>query len=1360
MASVNKSDNNHVDNRDHSDYPRPLRPPLPVELGATALAGEVRTLQGRPLQGVTFKIGDIEAQSDSSGRFVLRDAPRGRQTLVIDGSMAGQTTSTYGIFEVGVDLVAHIRNTLPYPIWMPEIDTSYAVSISSPTSEAIIVSHPNIPGLELHIPAGAVIRDREGQLVTQISISPVPVDRPPFPLPRSIGEVPIFFTIQPGGAYVSPAGARLIYPNYTNEKSGTRTSFWNYDPTGRGWYIYGKGTVTPDEKSVIPDPGVKIYKFAAAMQESGRNGPPEGPAPGGGGGGGGGGSGPNPNGGDPVDLSTGLFVYQKTDIVLPDVLPVALTRTYRPRDSDSRAFGIGTNHPFEMFLFSQQQYEVVDLILPTGGRVHYVRISPGTGFADAEYEHDKTPSVFYKSRIIWNGHGWDLTLKDGTVYVFGDTAPLNAIRDRYGNTISVLRAELNEFNSPVGNITQIRTPNGRWLAFDYDAENRITQVTDNIGRTVSYEYDVVGRLIRVVDLGGGITEYTYDAENRMETIKDARGIVFLRNEYDPGGKVLKQTLANGGIYQFGYTLDANENITQAMVTDPHGHNRRVTFNTDGYVLSDTEAIGTSEEQTVLFERENGTNLIKSVTDALGRKTAYTYDAMGNIRAITRLADTVDEVNIQLTYIPKFNLLASVVDPLGRTTQFDYDGIGHLNTVTDALGDQLSIAYNAAGQPTTITDPLGNATQFSYDHGDLVSITDALGETFHRYVDEGGRTVRLADSSGVAFRYSYDVFNRLESITDPTNAVTRFEYDANSNLIGVRDANNNETSYLYNETDALSERTDALGRTESYQYDTLGSLTQFTDRKGQTATLDYDSLNRLKRITYADASSITYVYDAGNRIRQVIDTLSGTIQLDYDDMDRLTQIVTSQGTVNYSYDAIGRRQTMVVSGQAPVNYTYDAADRLIEIEQASLTVTIDYDSNGQPTRLGLPGDVTGTFNYDGASQLSSIVYTHAGTVLGDIIYEYDDSGNRMGVTGSLARTSLPDGMSQTLDEANQLITQDTTSLSYDANGNLISDGVRTYTWDARDQLVSISGPGLTANFRYDAFGRRISKTVNGTNTEFLYDDLNVVQELSGGIPIANLLTGLGIDNYFVRIDANGTHSLLVDGRGSTIALVDDSGTITTEYSYTPYGATTASGVDSENPFQYTGRENDATGLYYYRSRYYSPDLRRFISEDPLEFTSSTLNRYSYVENNPINYIDPLGLFADTGTAFDCLNIVIDFRDEAEKMEGQGRKENEEKLKELTIRLSKDWINFVTCLSFSTAGGGGGDNIPEAWVKPQNFRDRIKRLLGKIGDYFEERAKRRSKYRPRPKSHRPLLPPSPRGKGKDKEVKPTIFYDPDE
>jgi RHS repeat-associated protein len=160
--------------------------------------------------------------------------------------------------------------------------------------------------------------------------------------------------------------------------------------------------------------------------------------------------------------------------------------------------------------------------------------------------------------------------------------------------------------------------------------------------------------------------------------------------------------------------------------------------------------------------------------------------------------------------------------------------------------------------------------------------------------------------------------------------------------------------------------------------------------------------------------------------------------------------------------------------------------------------------------------------------------------------------------------------------------------------------------------------------YDGLGRRQRKTIDGSITDFLYDGLNPVREAMAGSSV-DMLSGLEIDEYFMRVDSSTSLEMLSDVLGSTLALVDSSGDVQTEYIYEPFGSVTASGAGNANELRYTGREDDTTGLYHYRARYYHPKLQRFISEDPVGFADST-DLYLYVRNNPMELVDPTGEFS--------------------------------------------------------------------------------------------------------------------------------------
>jgi RHS repeat-associated protein len=942
---------------------------------------------------------------------------------------------------------------------------------------------------------------------------------------------------------------------------------------------------------------------------------------------------------DPIDLSTGIFMLRKVDAAFPGVVAVAFERTYRSGDTFPGPFGLGTTLEYE------------DFIQPTSSTIitYFYRGNARTTFtkqADGTFTAATIPA-FRGTTITVNGDGTrTMRRKDGSTIVFNTQGLQISRSDRFGNTVTIGRAP----NTAPSTIT---SPSGRSLSLTWVGtlpRLRVSQVTDSTGRSVHYDYDASERLVAVTDLAGGVTQYGYDSQHRMTTITDARSITFLTNTYDVNSRVCRQQQADGGIFTLYYvTADiasspdtiqllqqgesggpvtqtpctgpaSSSPVVATVIVDPRGHPTTHRFNASGLVTKTTDALA----QATTYNRDAATNLITSTTDPLGRQTSYTYDAAGNVTSVTRLAGTSDAVTTNFTYDPTFNQMTSVTDPLGpgHSTTFAYDAQGRLTGITNALSRTITVTPGPTGQPVAIADPLGNTTQFGYTAGDLVSITDPMGKVTTRSLDSAGRLSTLTNPLGHRTSYAYDNLNHVTGITDAQNGLTQFTYDANGNLRSVRDARGSVTGYTPDNMDRVATRTDPLTRSESSTYDLAGNLVSFTDRKGQVTNRTYDALDRLAQVTYvADGSTISYTWDAGNALRQITDSQSGTITRTYDLLDRLTQETTPQGSISYTYDAAGRRTSMTVAGQAAVTYGYDNANRLLTITQGSNVVTIAYDDAGRRTSVTLPNGVVTEYAYDAASRVTGLTYRRNTTTLGTLTYTYDAAGNRVQVGGTWARTALPPALDPaSYDAANRPLTFGGQVLAHDFNGNLLSDGTSGYTWDVRNRLTGITGP-VPATFQYDATGRRTRKTINGVATDFVHDGINPVTESSAS-GTGLLLTSLGIDDFLMRIGP-ATSMFLTDALGSLVATTDAAGGVQSELTYEPFGNTEMS---SPAPaYRFTGREHDEPlYLYYYRARYYHTDLQRFTSEDPIEFAGGDVNLYGYVTNNPLTFIDPLGL----------------------------------------------------------------------------------------------------------------------------------------
>ena len=551
-----------------------------------------------------------------------------------------------------------------------------------------------------------------------------------------------------------------------------------------------------------------------------------------------------------------------------------------------------------------------------------------------------------------------------------------------------------------------------------------------------------------------------------------------------------------------------------------------------------------------------------------------------------------------------------------------------------------------------TDPLGYSSQTSYNSIDQpTQSTNALQQTSRLSYDAAGRITAVINPAGVTIEaYTYDNQGRLTSQSDALNQTTSTQYDSSNRPNRVTDRKGQVTSISYNERSQVASITKP-DRTISFAYDTLGRTTEVRDA----------------------ASVVTTQYDAADRITQTDTTTSAgshKLQYSYDSLDRITSRTLS-GTgingsgintpevTNYTWDLGGKllSHSTTVGGQLhATSYSYDNAARL-----ASRKVQAGNAADPNTTY------VTQAYGYDAADRLSQIKYIKAQGTAGEqlieqIDYSYDAKGQRTSKTtlnnNGTGTSETP--MSATFDSANRMTgislniqgTTKTYALSYDSNGNLTqkqnsADAAdkTTYAWDTSNRLTQLTQTGATAassinaSFSYDAFGRRIQSTIakggQAANTvQYLYEGQQALGEIRNGQLTNRILTGLSLDETIARIaintngtkDAANSRIFMTDALNSVIAQLadDNNASIQNNYGYSPYGESQTVGPDgTNNSIQYTSRENDGTGLMFYRARYYDPVLKIFISEDPIGLQAG-MNFRGYVEGNPLSFTDPEGL----------------------------------------------------------------------------------------------------------------------------------------
>ena len=689
----------------------------------------------------------------------------------------------------------------------------------------------------------------------------------------------------------------------------------------------------------------------------------------------------------------------------------------------------------------------------------------------------------------------------------------------------------------------------------------------------TFVYDDEGNIVRATDKAKKTSSFEYDSSNNMKKLIDAKGNAF-KYDYDSRHNVTKARSDANMCYTFVY--DTYGNPLTARTVNPSAETdakkamtSRATYISGGQYMATQTA---PEGMKIAYEWDVNRGQLKKTTDASGQSVSYAYDTMGRIiRVSGRASSGFSEADIHESYTYEKDRLTKIRHH-GCDYTFAYDGFGN--------GTEVAIAGTK-----------------------IIS---------HSYGERNGLLTKSLWGNGWEISYSYDSMDRLTGVT----------------------AKKDGTSYpLYTQA-----------------YNRQGLIYRYVDKQasGRSCTYGYDLTGRLCEAVFDDGTAYSYTYDANDCLVKEHHTIPGgsrEVIRAYDKDSRETSVTCGSAKVEKAFDELGRLSSIKRNGGKHVTeFTYGAAPdggatgRVASIKNGSETITYGYDARGYVTSE-TRGGKTHRYQYDAKGQLVREDDPVQGKTF---LYSYD-TGGAMAEIRAYALTDAKDLTGLHYEKktfgrggawTDQMLTVDGQACVYDAVGNLLTDGKRTYTWQMGGQLAKVTGDGLEAAYTYDASGIRTSKTVNGVKTEYLTAGSRILAEKKNGTWQQYLYDGdgqltamtyKGKDYYFIR-----------DNLRAITGLVDSEGKAVVNYRYNSWGkllgitGSMAESLGKDNPYRYKGYYYDEeTGMYYLKSRYYNPEICRFISADDMELTRvspmalSDKNLYAYCDNNPIMRRDTSG-----------------------------------------------------------------------------------------------------------------------------------------
>ncbi|MBF6027000.1 RHS domain-containing protein [Pseudomonas sp. P115] len=818
------------------------------------------------------------------------------------------------------------------------------------------------------------------------------------------------------------------------------------------------------------------------------------------------------------------------------------------------------------------------------------------------------------------------------------------------------------------------------VSYTYDALGRLVSATNAVGESEVYRYDDQHVILERGLAGGASFFWAWERSGKAaRCVRHWASFSQMDTRYvwDNNGRV---TVFNADGSQEVYVHDQRARLVQRV--DPDGAEHFKSYDNKGRLTVEQDPLGAvtayqyddagrlvalfpGDDEPTSYEHDNGFVRVVRRGDAVwkyerndqgdvtrkidpeGHFTDYTYNKNGQLIGVWY----PDNSSQRLVWNARGQLTEEQL-PNGGIKRYRYDDIGRQIAREDEHGALTQYQWDSVGRLVRVVLPGGACREYSYNpYGKITAERDELGRvTRYEYADGLHLISRRINADGTQVKYRYDnVRLLLTEIENEVGETYRLQYHANG---------------------LIQQETGFDGQRTAYVYDLNGNLQEKIEHGDDSSQLvtryERDHAGRLVRKTLPDGKPVDYSYDRQGNLLSVDDS-HWFLAYEYDQQNRLTAEHQGWGTLRYGYDACGQLQKLRLPDNNRVVFNHAKGGHLATVELNGSTLTSHLFKSGQEHQRQ-QGQLLSHYHYDDQQRLHAHAVTQQNHYLYQRQYDYDKSSNLTRLLDTrkgehryqydpLNRLTRADH-SQDLQErfgydpasnllmqdrpgpdivaGNRLLMQGDNHYDYDAFGNLIRERrgkgpqhVTEYRYDCQHRLISVTKPnGQAASYRYDPFGRRISKTVDGITTEFFWQGDKLIAEHHKDKHRSFIYEP---DSFrpLVMLDGFGPkatkpYHYQLDHLGTPQELTTPEGEIVWSAHYRAYGEISRLDIGKvDNPIRFQGQYFDQeNGLHYNRHRYYNPDIGRYLTPDPVKLAGG-VNAYKYAPN-PTAWVDPLGL----------------------------------------------------------------------------------------------------------------------------------------